>query len=317
VQGRQALVGRMPVFLPKDDGSKEFWGLVSITLKYPEILDEIGLTTINPQGFKYEIWRINPDTNKKQIIASNTDNSPNSGTFLERKVEIFNADWYFRAYITNKWYSYFQTWFITIIGLTISLLISFIIQKNFELKAIRCKLESLASTDALTGIFNRRFFLELAQLEFAKIKRKNDLSYIIMFDIDHFKKVNDVYGHLAGDEVLKSLAQRIKQCTRPYDVFGRYGGEEFIVLVVNATESNIISIAERYRLCISDKPVSFGDSSIAVTASFGISDICPSGDITQAIKIADDALYKAKRDGRNRTIFLKNTCPIYNESAIN
>jgi diguanylate cyclase (GGDEF)-like protein len=161
---------------------------------------------------------------------------------------------------------------------------------------IRKQVEEMANTDVLTGIFNRRHALKRFQEELDRAKRlKRELS-CIMLDIDHFKAINDKYGHLTGDEVLREVAGRIKQAIRTYDIFGRYGGEEFLVIMPDATLEEAKSLAERIRIEIGARPM----QDIDVTVSLGVTHYINSDNvIDDIIKRADVSLYEAKAAGRN------------------
>lgn len=152
------------------------------------------------------------------------------------------------------------------------------------------------TTDPLTGVPNRRGLDR--HLEKA-LGRVNPLS-VIMVDIDHFKRVNDTYGHDAGDLVLQQVASVIKNSVRPGDFMGRFGGEEFMV-VCNADIDEAVEIAERVRQAVMSTPVSISDSvTVSITASFGVARHLPGEDALAVVKRADRALYNAKNEGRNR-----------------
>ena len=178
----------------------------------------------------------------------------------------------------------------------------FVLLKNVKL---RKRLQEIASHDALTGIFNRRYFLEQAHIQIARSLRLNHECFITIFDLDHFKAVNDTYGHLAGDQVLREIAQRVKKTIRPYDLLGRYGGEEFIMLMCDVDKENAINAVERVRQEVIKTPVDFESLKIPITASFGIAPAAPENDLTSATKYADVALYRAKDTGRNRVVFFE------------
>ncbi|MDR2945763.1 MAG: GGDEF domain-containing protein [Candidatus Adiutrix sp.] len=167
-------------------------------------------------------------------------------------------------------------------------------------------LKKIANSDALTGIYNKRFFMKLAEIQQSRSLRTQSDCFIIIFDLDHFKIVNDTYGHVAGDKVLQEVAQRVKNSIRPYDIFGRYGGEEFMLLITDVkpiTKENVIASVERIRQEICRAPVEFDGKDIFVSASFGIAYAFPRNDMNAAIEYADKALYRAKNAGRNRTVF--------------
>jgi len=177
-----------------------------------------------------------------------------------------------------------------------------IIQDITETVRMTKKLEEIAYTDSLTGIYNRRHFVNLTATQFERSKRTNAEVYIVLFDVDHFKRVNDTYGHPVGDEVLKIVVNRVNSAVRPYDLFGRYGGEEFILSVPDIDEEGIACYMERLRLAICESKVSVGGVDLAVTASFGASRLTPENGVVSAIKAADEALYTAKKTGRNKAV---------------
>ncbi len=158
----------------------------------------------------------------------------------------------------------------------------------------------LARYDGLTGILNRQAFLERADQEIARVARHKSAATLLMLDIDHFKIVNDSYGHMVGDEVLRAVALNIKETLRREDVFCRYGGEEFCILAPGISAVEAFSFGERIRLLIADSSVATHRGAVKVTVSIGAAPINPNQpDISQTLKIADEALYVAKRNGRN------------------
>ena len=194
------------------------------------------------------------------------------------------------------------TIFLIIMGVVLAVTV-FILFKNIKLSQ---KLKDMAHNDPLTGIYNRRFFMELATFQMARSTRTSIDCFIMIFDLDHFKDVNDTHGHLAGDEVLREVSRRVKNTIRPYDVLGRYGGEEFIILmtdVVTINKDNALHAAERIRHEICKTPVVFENIEIPVSASLGIAYAAPVNDLPEAIKLADEALYTAKETGRNKVVF--------------
>lgn len=166
----------------------------------------------------------------------------------------------------------------------------------------------LARTDYLTGLLNRRAFMERLESENNRAHRENKPLSLIIMDIDHFKSVNDSYGHQAGDLILQELAASISKSCRLYDFIGRYGGEEFIVCLPGADKDNAGITAERMRLAVENmkKYIPERDVVVKITASFGVASLQPGDDINidRLINKADDALYRAKRGGRNRVIVI-------------
>jgi diguanylate cyclase (GGDEF)-like protein len=172
------------------------------------------------------------------------------------------------------------------------------------------KLHILAITDPLTGILNRREFLKRLQVEIYRVSREKKFYSLIMLDIDHFKRVNDTLGHTAGDMVLIEIADRLKTELRPYDLIGRYGGEEFLIGTPGANSEIRRNIAERIRASICKKPFHAGNKELDITASLGITSAIPAGNkkdmihlLKDMIERADSALYRAKNAGRNRVAY--------------
>lgn len=161
-------------------------------------------------------------------------------------------------------------------------------------------LERWATMDPLTGINNRRFFFSETEREFARAQR-GALMAVLLLDIDNFKKVNDDYGHLAGDQALISIADTLRESFRKVDIFGRYGGEEFIICLPDTPLQAAAEVAERLRQKIATNPLHFEQSSFSITASIGVTCFNNADQsLADVIKRADIALYRAKNNGRNR-----------------
>ena len=163
------------------------------------------------------------------------------------------------------------------------------------------RLEELATTDPLTQIYNRRAFFEVANSFFNFVKREHSPLAILMLDIDFFKKINDTYGHQAGDMILKHLVQCTQSMLRESDILARYGGEEFIVLLPDTNAQQAILVAQKIRKKIEKTPYNHKGEDIYITISIGLS-VYQEGDnsLSDIIQKADEALYKAKENGRNR-----------------
>lgn len=177
-----------------------------------------------------------------------------------------------------------------------------ILDLQHNLIAAREELRFKATHDALTGIANRATALEAIHRESSRQVREAGSFGVILLDIDHFKRVNDGYGHLVGDTVLKGVAKRISTSVRPYDTVGRYGGEEFLVVAPLSDAAGTLSLAERIRNCVGSSPIPSPSGPIRVTVSCGIA-LCHSDEPLEAealLYLADEALYRAKGAGRNR-----------------
>jgi diguanylate cyclase (GGDEF)-like protein len=161
------------------------------------------------------------------------------------------------------------------------------------------ELEQLAITDPLTSVFNRRKFNELLEYEVERNQRYQAGLSLIMCDIDHFKQINDKFGHAVGDEALKTFSDKITESIREVDIFARWGGEEFMILMPNVNIDNAYSVAEKLRKTIEHTNIKQIDE---LTASFGVTHFNEGDTVESFVKRVDEALYKAKQNGRNTVI---------------
>ena len=169
-----------------------------------------------------------------------------------------------------------------------------------ERKRFMAELERLSETDLLTDTFNRRGFMRLAEREFERARRSGQPMTLVMIDIDHFKAVNDGFGHAAGDMILAAVADSCRTNIRSIDILARFGGEEFIILVADASIEAAEKIAGRLHQGIAESRATTIKGDVSVTASFGMATVDPGAmDPETAIRLADEALYEAKNSGRN------------------
>lgn len=170
-----------------------------------------------------------------------------------------------------------------------------------ELEASNEQLKKLSKTDFLTDVYNRAALEEALQTEFRRTKRSGHRSTLLMLDIDHFKRVNDTYGHGAGDAVLKQLAAILKRNLRSTDIAGRYGGEEFAILLLDTTSEQALFFAERLRANVESALFEFENLSLSITLSIGLVEFqAQMQSHLEWISEADKALYESKHAGRNR-----------------
>ena len=175
-----------------------------------------------------------------------------------------------------------------------------IVQLQSELLETKKNLEIQSRTDPLTGVLNRRAILSQIENELSRAKRDDTQLSISMLDLDHFKKINDTFGHLAGDAILRESMDRVQETIRSYDAIGRFGGEEFIVVLPGAKQADAIIIAERIRLKINGNKANIDGVSIPFTISQGLATCNGKSTVDELIAKADEALYRAKENGRNR-----------------
>lgn len=294
VQGGQALVGRLPVYLRSGQSEEDFWGIVSITLNYPEALAGAELEQLQSQGFAFEIWRINPDDGQRQVIASSNYDYDKDSCYVEKPLNIMNAEWYFRISPIRLWYQYPETWIFTLMGLIISWLIASLVVHNKELLCMKSELEKLSYVDALTGVLNRRgLFCEMEGL----VGAANGKFILCYLDLNKFKKVNDEFGHAAGDKVLRHFAKVFLRQAGERHIFSRIGGDEFIIVFAGTddpadTAQFFARVDEELQ-----KPVALGGQrDFVITYSKGMA-VYPrdAAEIDDLLSRADAEMYKQKR----------------------
>lgn len=204
--------------------------------------------------------------------------------------------------IDNRYFSFYSAIAVLVVLFTILAMISSkFVQK---LQAAQHELELSASTDGLTELFNRKTGYERLAEELSKYQRSSKPLSCLMLDVDHFKQINDRYGHLVGDQVLKQLAGILKKFSREYDILCRYGGEEFLVILPETELVTALMIAERYREKIAETAIEVEHQEIYLTASIGVTQAHTDGSESRDSLIgrADAALYQAKEQGRDQII---------------
>lgn len=169
-----------------------------------------------------------------------------------------------------------------------------------ERRSMEEALRDMASRDPLTGIFNRRSFMDMARAQLARAHRFHEPLSVFVLDVDHFKRINDSFGHATGDDALRMVAAGCQAILREYDILGRLGGEEFVVVLPGATADESRVVAERVRRHLARMPIEAPDGTFRLTVSIGIAGLEGATDtLERAIHRADLALYRAKHLGRN------------------
>lgn len=293
IQGGQALVGRLPVFLGGTQDEKHFWGLVSVTLNYPQALDGAELEQLKTQGFAFEIWRISPDTGERQIIACSSYQYNKGARYVELPMSILNAEWYFRLSPIRNWYQYPETWVFTFTGLLISLLLAALVLHNYDLREMKTELEELTNNDPLTGALNRRGAFKALESLTTDPEKQFALCYL---DLDKFKAVNDNYGHGVGDLVLQQFASAFTRHLGPQHVFARIGGDEFLLAFQDTVDDEKLdSFFDKVRNELL-KVADFKDRDISFSFSVGKAVYPINGStVDELIAFADDAMYMQKK----------------------
>ena len=292
---------------------------------------DVGLVLLD-KDFKIELWNSfmqnHSATTAEEVIQKNLfDVFPEiDEVWLRRKVEsvflLKNSaftTWEQRPYlfrfenyrpITGKAeFMYQNSTFIPIQGLNgktdgICIIIYDVTEQavnHLELEEVNKQLEVISQTDGLTGLYNRKTWEDFFATEFERQRRYQEECTALIFDIDHFKRVNDNFGHPAGDEVIRQTARILQECIRKTDVAGRYGGEEYVVFMPHTPVEAATHVAERIRKAIESTPAFYDGREINYTVSLGLSGYVPSLASTTAwIDSADQALYQSKEGGRNQ-----------------
>lgn len=291
VQGGQALVGRLPVYLEDGRHQNRFWGIVSVTLNYPQALNGAELATLEDMGFAYELWRISPDTGERQVIAASSAGYSADARYVERPVTIFNAEWYFRIAPIREWYQYVEAWLSIFLGLFLSLLLGFLYLNNYDLKRVRKELQNLSEKDTLTGVLNRRGLFQIMERLMNDWEDGFSLSYL---DLNKFKGINDSYGHNAGDRILQSFTYVLQKHAQETDIIARIGGDEFILIFRD--KERAAQYFEKVRATLQEPVILGRGKSIQISFSLGQANYPEDGiTIDELIAKADEAMYDAKR----------------------
>lgn len=292
-QGGMAITGRQPIFLTEPDGSESFWGFVTITLNYEEVMKTINMESLYQKGYNYELWRRLPEEKEHQTIISH--GIIDDDNYVECSVDILNDVWFLRAKPIGGWVNKIQTRIIFIVIFVIDAIsCSFL----FMLMYFRDDWKEKASKDSLTRIFNHMYIKSKTN---KILGRTNSNKYaFFMLDVDEFKNVNDNLGHPMGDEMLIMLANIIKRNSKEADVAARIGGDEFALLMeyngdIGEVEKTAESICGEFH-----QHICKDSHNVEISCSIGISLYPEHGrDWEALVAKADKMLYKCKKEGKN------------------
>ncbi len=296
VQGGQALVGRLPVHIGRN-GERTFWGLVSVTLRYPEALKNVYLEDLRNQGYACKIWRISPDTGRRQIILQ-SDSEPLQEP-VEKTFDILDAHWMISIAPRDAWYSHCLILFYLAGTLCCSLLAAALARNYSETKRMKAMMEHMAMFDSLTGLPNRRYFFERLREEVARSAERGESFVLGFLDLNDFKRINDTYGHRAGDHVLVRTAERLCRCLGKGHLAARIGGDEFVVMVKGKSPETSHALLDRLEKALQEPLTDENGRRFACSASLGRAVFPTDGRNEEELTAhADASMYRRKQRGR-------------------
>lgn len=292
-QGGKGLKGIRPVYLKTSGGKEKFWGFVSVTLNYPQILERVKLVQLESQEFAYELWRINPDTNQKQIIAKSDCKLEDKMRCVEESVSFLNTEWHIKLAPMKEWDLYPEVWLFLTGGTLLSFLLAFLVFQNDSLCQMKAELEVLTAQDVLTGILNRRGMFQAID----KLLSLSSGPFVLCYlDLDKFKMINDTFGHNAGDKILRRFSDVVKKNLGREHLFSRIGGDEFVIVFLRTDQKKEVNIFFE-RLDKRLRKIScfgLGDK-VGITFSMGMAVYPEDGNtVEELITFADQNMYKEK-----------------------
>ena len=296
VVGDKAISGRYPVILTDEEGNSFLWGILSITLKYPEVMNSINFDSLSEQGYIYELWHTNVDTGEHEIILSNGEIKERD-SYVERKFDVLNAEWYLKLAPIPKWYQYIESWIYLLLSLLISITVALMVRKNIQLNLVKKELEVIVQYDSLTKILNRQgLFNKLNELI------KNNIKFLIYYlDLDKFKQINDMYGHDTGDYVLKEFSRRVSLHLDENHIFARMGGDEFIVVSIekSSVDNKMDDIWNKIYEDFKKPILKVEGEEIYISFSKGVASYLLETDkLHEVISKADQDMYLKKREAQ-------------------
>ena len=292
-QGGVGVIGRLPIYLLDQDQKEVFWGFSSVLLDFPKLLTIAQLAKLEERGFAYVLSRIHPDTKEIDVLANSK--APLLMHPIIQLIEVPNSTWTLSAIPIDGWFSYNRIFLELLLAFVFAFFITLltIFFKNLDHQNI---LKEQALYDSLTHLPNRSFFKEL----FLSHLKTNTLSALCFLDLDHFKHINDTYGHHIGDVLLLEVTHRIQKCLREKDTLSRHGGDEFVIILSSLlSKEDTLHIVQRILNTISD-PYEIAGFQLFISASIGIVFYdTADNNLEELISKADQSMYKAKMSGRN------------------
>ena len=231
--GDSALVGRLSLYLNDSQKHAQYWGTAAIFIRFPDVLDISDLYILDTMHIPYGIWRDGKNRDETNLLAGSMASS-NGPMAVEIPLNLLNTKWTIRIASGEAWYQSLESWLYVGMSVLLSLFLSILVQRNYELTGIRKYLEAIAYSDPLTGALNRRGLFDELQKRVAP--HNSDKFSLYYIDLDRFKPINDTYGHEAGDRVLQLFTEVVRSHAPLAHVLGRIGGDEFVLLLRGAPD---------------------------------------------------------------------------------
>ncbi len=295
VQGGTGLIARDPIYLGTGK-VRRFWGFVTVLLDYPKFVRHIPILEDDPY-VEFAIRGKDGMGAKGEVFFGSAEIFTHAPVIAD--VFLPTGLWQVAGRPVGGWHKTPLNNTISRTLIFISILVMSALAYIIRMRGL--EMERIATTDVLTGTLRRHAFIERTEGEIHRIQRYKRPLSLISFDLDHFKSVNDRWGHASGDTVLKAVTRRVMERLRPSDVLGRIGGEEFAILCPETGLEQALVLAERIREEVVNLPMVFGPDRVFLTVSLGVVEFGPAKDTLQTMmSAADKALYKSKNEGRNR-----------------
>lgn len=268
VQGSSSAIGYLPIFFKNDQRKNYFWGFSAVVIQFPEILKNLQLKELEQQGFAYQIWRIHPETNQKQILAASSIALKNNP--VEHIINLPNAKWRLSLTPINGWNRSFRFKLGLLLCFCFSLTLAILVKLFFDSKAHALELEKVAYFDPLTGLPNSQFLFYRLERILAQTQRNNKNMAICYLDLDNFKLINDHLGRKAGDYLLVRIAKRLQKFIRVEDVIARVSEDEFVIVLQDLSHLKEAELILQRIIEAVTTPITLKSQTISVSTSIGM-----------------------------------------------